>query len=420
MLEALKVSIYGLNYWPEPTGNAPYTTALAEHLARNGAEVCVKAGMPYYPYWSVPPEYGRTLRRSDARNGVAIRRYRQYVPTTQSALRRLGFEGSFLVNAALSKDAQRPNVVVGILPALADGMLAAMASRRYSVPMVLIVQDLLGSAAEQSGVSGGAKVAAATSKLEGWVCRQASAIGVVATGFRDRLVGLGVPGERIHLTRNWTHIEAPTIDRVEIRARLDLPQERFIALHAGNMGLKQGLDHLIEAAKVAKNASPDTLFVLMGDGNQRERLQSLASSLDNVRFIPPQNDTLFPSILAASDALLVNQLPTVTDMSLPSKLTSYFSVGKPVVAAVSEQSETAKVVVESCGGLLVDPSKPEALVGALNSLSADTGLAQRIGNHGRVYADSHLSAEAALRRLEDLICGAQRGAAVALKGLTTA
>lgn len=286
--------------------------------------------------------------------------------------------------------------------------------------MILIVQDLMGSAAEQSGVSGGTRVAAATSRLEGWICRQATEIAVVATGFRDRLLTLGVAPERIHLIRNWTHISEPTVERQEVRARLELPQDRFIALHAGNMGLKQGLDHLIDAATVAASQAPDLLFVLMGDGNQRDHLEQRAAGLANICFLPPQDEDLFPSILAASDALLINQLPTVTDMSLPSKLTSYFSVGKPVVAAVARQSETAKVIEESGGGLLVDPTSSVDLVDALTSLAADPARAGTIGARGKSYATTHLSAEAALAQLETLIHGAQRGAATTMKGLSAA
>lgn len=414
------ILVFGMDYWPDSTGIAPYTTALADHMQQRGDSVTVAAGYPYYPQWSASPDYGRSLRHQETRNGVTIRRYRQYVPRTQSALRRLGFEASFLANATVSRPCSNPDAVVGIIPALADGLLAAATARWHGAPMILIVQDLMGSAAEQSGVSGGTRVSAATSRLEGWICRQATAIAVVASGFRDRLVTLGVTPERIHLVRNWTHISEPTVERQEVRARLGLPQDRFIALHAGNMGLKQGLDHLIDAATVAATQAPDLLFVLMGDGNQRDHLQRRAAGLANIRFLPPQDEDLFPSILAASDALLINQLPTVTDMSLPSKLTSYFSVGKPVVAAVARQSETAKVIEESGGGLLVDPTSSVDLVDALTSLAADPARAGAIGARGKSYATTHLSAEAALAQLETLIYGAQRGAATTMKGLSAA
>ena len=406
--QPLTISIFGMDYWPDATGIAPYTTGIAEHLQGRGNHVSVKAGMPYYPQWEIAREYRRSVRRTDSHNGVTIDRRRQYVPASQSALKRLGFEGSFFVNAALSRIPQRPDVVVGVIPALADGVLALATARRYRVPMVLIVQDLMGSAAEQSGMRGGARVAAATGRLESWICRQAAEIGVVATGFRDRLVSGGVPEDRIHLTRNWTHIGEPSVDRDTIRAQFDLPRDRFIALHAGNMGLKQGLDHLIDAARVAQTAAPDLLFVLMGDGNQRDHLQRLAADLINVRFLPPQDEHLFPSILAASDALLVNQLASVTDMSLPSKLTSYFSVGRPVVASVAAGSETAKVVTESGGGVVVDPTNAAEYVAALCQLAGDPDRSARLGCHGQDYAHQHLSAEAALSRLEALIHRALR------------
>ncbi|MGN6031875.1 MAG: glycosyltransferase WbuB, partial [Thermomicrobiales bacterium] len=145
--------------------------------------------------------------------------------------------------------------------------------------------------------------------------------------------------------------------------------------------------------------------------------QSLAARLDNVRFIPPQDEEFFPSVLAASDALLINQLPSVTDMSLPSKLTSYYSAGKPVIAAVADRSETAKVIAESGGGIVVDPSTPADFVAALSGLSAVPARAAELGANGTSYAASHLSAEAALTRLEQIIHGAHAQAAITMKGI---
>lgn len=404
-VQGQRILIVGLNYWPEETGNAPYTTGLAEYLAAQGAGVTVIAGMPYYPQWRVADGYRGRWRLREDRNGVAIRRFRQYVPGSQSAARRALFEVTFLGHAAAARGLARPDLVLGILPSLSDGVLSAWLARRYRAPLKLLVQDLVGQSAAQSGISGGGKIAGVTSSIEGWVARQAEGIAVVAEGFRPPLEALGVAPERILRVRNWTHTKPATAPREITRDRLGFPADRTICLHAGNMGLKQGLENLVDAARLAVERAPDLLFVLMGDGNQRAMLEERARGLANVRFIPPQPEEEFPNALAASDILLVNQRPTVTDMSLPGKLTSYFASGRPVVAAVSPMSETARELTDTNTGLVVNAGQPELLLDAIRRLAADPDHAAALGERGKAYAQANLSAGAALARLEGFVTG---------------
>lgn len=392
-----------MDYWPDGTGIAPYTTGVAEHLANQGDRVNVIAGMPYYPEWAIKSGYERKLRLTEQHNGVTIRRVRQFLPSSQSAIRRAVFEATFLVGASIPPRRPKPDVVVGVIPSLSDGVLAALAARRHNVPLVLIIQDLLGQGAAQSGMQGGKRVAGITSRIEGWFARQAGSIGIVAEGFRQHLIDMGVAPDRIHRIRNWTHIRPSTLDSAAARTALGLPQDARIALHAGNMGLKQGLENIIETARLAALSEPDLLFALMGDGSQRDHLVELASDLPNVRFIAPQDDAMFPNALSAADVLLVNQRPSVIDMSLPSKLTSYFAVGRPIVAAVAVESETAHTIQDSGGGIVAPPGSPDSLLTAIKSIIENPALAAEIGQRGQIYARENLSAEVALDRLTEVI-----------------
>jgi len=356
------ILICGLDYWPDVTGIAPYTTALAEHLAATGHEVHVIAGMPYYPAWKIAPGYRRTLRRTESRHGVTIHRYRQLVSARQTALTRAAYEASLLANALASRRHLRPNLVIGVVPALSDGLLAAWLARRHGVPLSLWIQDLLGQAATQSGVEGGRAVARLTAALEGWIARQADAVAIIADGFRAPLEAQGVDPAKIHRVHNWTHIAAPTRSAAETRTLLNLPQDRTVCLHAGNMGLKQGLEVVVEAARLAETAAPHLQFVLLGNGNQRAHLERLGAGLPNLSFRDPVDDDLFPDALACADVLLLTQRASVTDMSLPSKLTSYQAVGRPILAAVHPGSETAAAVTTLPQGSVVAADDPAALL----------------------------------------------------------
>jgi colanic acid biosynthesis glycosyl transferase WcaI len=184
-----------------------------------------------------------------------------------------------------------------------------------------------------------------------------------------------------------------------VRAEMGwLPGEKIL-LHSGNMGLKQGLENLIE---VARRAPAPWRVVLMGDGSQNSSLQKLAQNVP-VTFLPPSPSEKFTEILAAADVLVVNERATAADMSLPSKLTSYFSVGRPVLAAVPLHGGTAAEVRQAGAGLVVPPEDPESFVRALDVLVADASLRERLGTAGKNYATSQLCSEIALDSLAALL-----------------
>lgn len=398
-----RILIVGLNYWPEETGNAPYTTALAEHLAAHGSRVTVIAGMPYYPQWHVSAPYRRRMLMRETVRGVRIHRYRQYVPRSQSALRRACFEATFLVNALPMWRVPQPDIVLGIVPSLGDGVLARAAARRFGVPYGLLFQDLVGRAAEQSGIAGGGRVARAAGAIESWLARGAAGVGVVSEGFRDTLLASGVAPERLTYLPNWSHIPPPRGSRESTRAGLGWNAETQVVLHAGNMGLKQALEHVVAAARLAAWSRPRLHFVLMGNGNQRPALEALTAGLPNITFLDPQPADRFPDVLHAADVLLVNERPTVTDMSLPSKLTSYFVAGRPVVAAVTAGGATERAVAASGAGLVVAPGDAAALLAAFDRLAEDPPLRERLSAAGPIFAHHHLNAREALSRQERFV-----------------
>ena len=148
----MRVLITTSYYWPEGAGSAPYLTGLAEHLSEVGNDVVVATGFAHYPDWQSSAR-GR-LAASETRNGVRIRRRWHYVPGAQSAGHRAAYELSLLASGLTALPRRwRADVVVGTCPSLAGGILASVAARMYRVPYGLVFQDLMGLAAEQSGVA---------------------------------------------------------------------------------------------------------------------------------------------------------------------------------------------------------------------------------------------------------------------------
>ncbi|MDT0379537.1 WcaI family glycosyltransferase [Streptomyces sp. DSM 42041] len=395
-----RVLLVSTNYAPEQAGIGPYATQTAEHWAAEGAEVHVLAGMPHYPAWRTDPAYRSAWARTERRNGVRVHRRRHTVPPRQTAVRRALYEASILAHGALLPPrTARPDVVVAQLPSLAGGVLAAHFARRYGVPFVPVVQDLMGAAAAQSGIRGGDRAAAVAAAVERHVLSGATLVGVIHESFVERVAAAGVPRDRVRLVPNWSHVAAPRASRRETRRALGWPEDRTVVLHSGNMGLKQGLEVLVEAAREA----PEVLFVLMGDGNQRARLRACAAGLPNVEFRPPAEEDAFPDVLAAADVLAVTQRASVLDMSVPSKLTSYFAAGRPVVASVAAGGGTAEEVRRSGAGELVPPEDPAALLRAVRAVASDAEAAAAVGARGPAYVSARLSRAAGLRRMTELL-----------------
>ncbi|WLQ32192.1 glycosyltransferase [Streptomyces castrisilvae] len=398
-LEHRRLLVVSTNYAPELTGIGPYAAQLAEHWAARGADTHVLTGMPHYPSWRTEEPYRGVWRTEEHRAGVTVHRRRHYVPPRQSALRRAAFEASVLAHGLAAPPRQRPDAVISQMPSLAGGVIGARLARRHRVPYLPVVQDLMGAAAAQSGIRGGGRAAALASRAERYALGAATLVGVIHESFVPRVTAYGVDPGRIRLVPNWSHVRAPSADRAATRARLGWREGTPVVLHSGNMGLKQGLEVLVDAARLA----PEIRIVLMGDGNQRDTLWARAAGLPNLDFLPPADAEEFTDILAAADVLAVTQRASVLDMSVPSKLTSYFVSGRPVVASVADEGGTAQEVRRSGAGLLVAPEDPAAVLGAVRKLVESPAEADGLGAHGPRYVARHLGREAALARFDALL-----------------
>lgn len=405
----------GIYYRPEETGVAAYTTALAEHLVVRGMRVTMLCGMPHYPRWRVFDGYEGRLKYSEVLNGVEVRRIRTFIPREQSALRRAVYEGTSGAHVLSLRKSLQPDAILGVVPNLTGGLVAAVAGRRYKRPYGLWVQDLTGPAAEQSGIRGGSgKIARMTSRVEGRTLRSALRIGIVSEGFRPYLNTQGVEPDRVRFVPNWSHVPAANKEREAVRAELGWGPEEQVVLHAGNMGLKQGLEEVVRAAGALGSGSR-VRFAFLGDGNQRKKLEGLARGAENVAFIDPLPEQDFVNVLNAADVLLLSERASVSDMSLPSKLTSYFHAGRPVLAAVSMEGATARLLQDTGSALVVPAADHKSLAAALDRLRTEPKLSLELARRAARFAEANLSAPASLAKMEnvvsDLLAGPRSGAA---------
>jgi colanic acid biosynthesis glycosyl transferase WcaI len=400
---ALRILIVGVNYAPEPTGIAPYTSGIAAGLASRGHDVSVVTTFPHYPRW----HYGERppSRMAETLDGVTVNRVRHYVPRRPTTWNRAFFELAFGVRAA-SLPWRDPDVVLTVSPALVASAFVACRARltRRGAGLGLVIQDLYSDAVGETG-AGGSGTAMVMRGVESGTAQLCDGVAVIHERFKAR-VGerLGIDPGRVTVIRNWSHLSATSdFDEQAFRAELGWGTNETVILHAGAMGAKQGLENVVDAAAVADREALPLRFVLMGDGNQRAQLEGRASGLKRLQFLDPLDDLSFRRALRCADILLVNERPGLMEMAVPSKLTSYFTSGRPVVAATEPNSITAHELVASRAGVRVDPGQPKALVHAVLNLSDEREVQAAMGAAGRSYAASVLSRESAIEAYDQWV-----------------
>ena len=394
--DELCIGIFGINYAPEPTGIAPYTSRMAAGLRDRGHDVKVVTAFPHYPEWRVPDSYaGWTV--DEVVDGIPVRRVRHYVPARPSAVARVLSELSFGVRVTGVRPSEF-DVLICPSPALLSTAAVALRMRvTRGTALGVIVQDLYSAGIGETD-SGSRRAARVLTKIEAWTLRQADGVSVIHDRFKRRVVdSLDVDPNRIDVIRNWTHLDAaPVFDRSAFRTSMGWSKVETVVLHTGAMGDKQGLGNVVEAARIAAGRQLPVKFVLIGNGKQRSQLEAAADGCPSIEFRDPLPGNDFVKALHSADLLLVNEKPGVQEMAVPSKLTSYFSSGVAVLAATETGSTTADELRSSQAGMRVDPGRPEELVTAVLRLREDSTLRVEMGARGPAYCERLLSERVAL------------------------
>jgi colanic acid biosynthesis glycosyl transferase WcaI len=396
--QALDVLVISFYYAPDQTGIAPYSAALARGLAQRGHRVRAIVGYPHYPQWKIAEGYGG-LRRREIIDGVEVVRVRHPVPRNSTGVGRIAMEAVFAAHAATVRG-RRPDVVLAASPSLLS-VAAALTWRKHDRTAVgVIVQDIYCRAVTEAASNGGRSHSGAVTRVERGLLARADGVSVIHDLLGGVLTDIGVDPTKITIIRNWAHIAEPLRDRNATRAQLGWRDDELIALHSGNMGEKQGLQNVVDAARLADAARVPVRFVLLGHGSRRPALEVAGADVQRLQLVDPLPADAFPDVLAAADVLVLNEKPGIAEMCVPSKLTSYFAAGRPVVAAVNPSGGSAEEMRAAGAGICVPAGQPRDLLAAVLRTGHDRAGAQRAGARGQAYAHEVLSATAALDAYE--------------------
>lgn len=386
----LKVLLWSINYAPEETGIAPCNVALCEFLREQGHEIEVVTSFAYYPLWKKRPEDCGRLFRTDLVNDVPVHRCWHYVPDKVVAWKRIFHELTFVVVSAVRVFAlRRSDVMVVVSPPLLIGAAAWVVSRLRRTPFLFHVQDLQPDAAIGLGMLKTGGVSRALYALESFAYRTAARVSGITRGMLAAFARKGIAQAKQCYLPNG--IELPDSfalpPKNRFRARLGISEDALLSVYSGNLGVKQGLSILIEAASLCKD--PRVQVVICGDGAEKAALAALIEErkLDNVHLLPLQERSQYEEMLVDADLCLITQRAGTGQFFFPSKLLTTLAYGKPVLAVADCDSELAVSIQEGEFGFCVPTGEPEAIVNVWERVVASRGVLEGMGRRGRAYVE---------------------------------
>lgn len=377
------------HFWPDVTTYAQLLRLLGAHLAAEGHRVTVLSAQPSYH------DAYRGPRRPAVERLDGMRVLR--VPVARG--RRLLSAALFLAGLAghlVTRSPRYDLVITSALPPVVTGLAVRIAARVRGMRYVYNCLDLYPEAAVHAGLLRDGRPARALAALDSGTCRDAAAVVVLSDDMRRTLIDRPSGTGDVRVINN--PVVASASGREPERGRT------FRVLFAGNLGRFQGLEAVVDAARLLR-ATQGIEFVFLGAGPLRGALEERAGDLvgRSVTFAEhvPVADAL--RAMQAADLGVIALRPGIARVAYPSKTMMYLEAGCRVLAAVEPDSELAGFVTREGLGSAVAPGDPHALAAAI---CAEYDRHRRAGTDRaaiRRVAAAHFSQETVFARWSALV-----------------
>lgn len=401
----MRILVYGINYAPELTGIGKYTGEMVESLRGHKHEVRVVTAPPYYPEWKVKSGFSNSYSKEEAEN-LTVYRCPLWLPKQPSAAKRLLHLLSFTLLSApvmLKQIAWKPDVVWVCAPALSTVPAALFVAMVTGAKKWIHIQDLEVDVAYEMGLLKGSLLKKIAFKVEKFLLSRAHVVSTISKKMVEKISAKGIAHDKLYMFRNWVDISEihPAEDVSYYRGLLNIPAGNIVALFSGTLGAKQGLELLVEVAKIVESDTSSITLVICGNGVLWNKLEEASKSLDCLLLLPLQPKEQLQDLLALADVHLLPQDPNVADLVMPSKLSAMLASGRPVLSTARPGSELAEVIEQV--GILSAPNDAAAMADNLLRLARQPELRKELGRKSRQFAEQHLSADAILANFEKLL-----------------
>ncbi len=407
----LRVVFFNRSYYPDFGATGQLLTELCEDLvARFGYDVTVVAGMPLASEEPIRPVPWYAPVRREQRNGVTIlRAWGTSLPNRTLPGRASNYLSYFMSAAVASLRIGRPDVIVSLTDPPIVALTAIAAARVSGARFVFLCQDIFPEVARLLEDFSNSKVEALLARISRFTVRHADRIIALGDTMKRRLIETkGAQPDKIRVIHNWADAGAIQPGTKDNRfAREHGLTDKFVVMHSGNVGLSQDVDGLLDVAERVRDLG-DVVVAIVGEGSRKMFLQGEAErrGLRNVRFFPYQPKQRLMESFATADVFIVSLKRGLGGFIVPSKLYGILAAGRPFIAAVEPDAETATIAREYECGVIVEPGDREAMAAAIRTLHADPVRRARLASNARAAGliyDRPRAIEAYRDALEDAV-----------------
>ena len=398
------------HFAPDSAPTGVVMTAIVDGLAQRGHRLHVVTALPWYEHHAVDAQWRGRLARHERTEWGRISRVHPF-PTDKRNVRAralgfAGFTGLAGIQALLTRP--RPDVVLAMSPPLPIGLAGLAVARARRAPFVFNIQDIFPDVAIELGLLTDRRVIKVASWAERFSYAHSDAVTVLSDDLRDNVEAKLAQRRRRSPTRvevipNFVDTKriTPTTHANAYRRAHGL-QGKLVVMYAGNVGLSQSLELLIEAARAMRDRD-DVVFVINGGGSGLAGLREAAAPLANVVFVPYQPQERLGEVLAAADIHVVPLKRGLAKASVPSKLYSVLAAGRPVLASVDPGTEVDRTIRRAGAGLCVPPDDAPRFLAALRSLIESPHDRDAMGAAGRRFVEGWVSPQAVAGQYDDLL-----------------
>jgi colanic acid biosynthesis glycosyl transferase WcaI len=400
----VKLVVVSPHFTPDLAPTGEVISRVVQELAARDHRIEVVTSLPWYREHKVEPGYeGRPWRYEDTPWGRITRIHPFPASDKRNLLKRgAAFAGFSALAGALGGRGGHIDGVLAVSPPLTLAAAGWAIAKKRRGAFVFNVQDVYPDVAIELGVLRSKRAIAAAHRVERWCYEHADAVTVLSEDLQANVAHKTSDPTKIRLIPNFVDTEWITPGPKENAYRREFGLEgKFVVMYAGNIGLSQGLNAVVEAAS-ALAYEEQVVFVLNGQGAERAGLERAARGLPNIRFVDVQPAGRLPEVLAAADLHLVTLRRGLARTSVPSKTYSILAAGRPLVASVDTGSEVANIVERAGAGVAVPPEDPEALVKAVKRLMETATELDDMGARGRSFVEAWAAPAAIAEAYEEL------------------
>ena len=287
----------------------------------------------------------------------------------------------------------RPKVILVYSPPLPLAAFSIILGRLKNIPVVVNIQDIYPQTVIDVGLLKNKFLITMFKKIERFVYKNADIITVHSEGNKNFIVKSGANKNKVKVIYNCSDIDyiKPMSRNNEFSRKYKL-NKKFVVSYAGILSYHQGLDTIIEAAKLLETYE-DIHFLIAGDGFYKEKLVKKIKNLNlkNITLLPFQPKEKYKLLLASSDISLVTLREDIKTPVVPGKLHNIMAAGRAVIACVPKISDAVNIIKKADCGICIEPNNPKKLADAILNLHKDKQKLKKFGRNGRMFAEKNFS-----------------------------